>query len=201
MHSSTDPRTFLTSLFNAAVNAADPLTRIKAHLPEKPKGRAIVLGAGKGAAQMARALESVWNGPLEGVVVTQYGYCCKTNRIEIIEASHPVPDAAGLAASKRLLDAVSDLTADELVIALVCGGGSALLPSPPEGLTFDDGIALNEMLLASGAPISAMNVVRKSLDDQGRASCGRDEGPRRQPHRFGYPGQQPGACRAGTNRA
>lgn len=162
-HSISSPREFLDSLFHAAVKAADPLTGIKAHLPEKPKGRTVVIGAGKGAAQMARALESLWDGPLEGVVVTRYGYGCETEHVEIIEASHPVPDAAGLAASKRLLDTVRDLTADDLVIALVCGGGSALLPSPPEGLTLDDEIALNEMLLASGAPISAMNVVRKHL--------------------------------------
>lgn len=157
------PREFLTSLFHAAVKAADPLTGIAAHLPEKPKGKTVVIGAGKGAAQMARALESLWDGPLEGVVVTRYGYGCETQQVEIIEASHPVPDAAGLAASKRLIEAVKDLSADDLVIALVCGGGSALLPSPPRGLTLEGEIALNEMLLASGAPISAMNVVRKHL--------------------------------------
>ncbi|MDM9625090.1 glycerate kinase [Rhizobium sp. S152] len=159
----TDPRAFLASLFDAAIKAADPLTGIKASLPAKPKGRTVVVGAGKGAAQMARALESVWDGPLDGVVVTRYGYGCETEHIEIIEAAHPVPDSAGLAASKRLLSEVSDLTAEDLVIALICGGGSALLPSPPDGLTLDDEIALNEMLLASGAPISEMNVVRKHL--------------------------------------
>jgi hydroxypyruvate reductase len=157
------PRAFLTGLFASAVLAADPLTGIKAHLPERPKGKTVVIGAGKGAAQMARALESVWEGPLEGVVVTRYGYGCETRDIEIIEAAHPVPDAAGLAASGRLMGAVANLTADDLVIALICGGGSALLPSPPQGLRLEDEIALNEMLLASGAPISAMNVVRKHL--------------------------------------
>ncbi|NLS03860.1 glycerate kinase [Rhizobium sp. P32RR-XVIII] len=157
------PRTFLSSLFHEAVRAADPLTGIRAHLPARPKGRTVVIGAGKGAAQMARALESVWDEPLDGVVVTRYGYGCETQSIEIIEAAHPVPDAAGLAASRRLVEAVKDLTPDDLVIALICGGGSALLPAPPEGLTLDDEIALNEMLLASGAPISAMNVVRKHL--------------------------------------
>lgn len=159
----TNPRDFLRSLFDAAVRAADPLTGIKAHLPAKPKGRTVVIGAGKGAAQMARALESVWDGPLVGLVVTRYGYGCETHGIEIIEAAHPVPDAAGLAASKRLFTEVSGLTEDDLVIALICGGGSALLPSPPEGLALADEIAMNEMLLASGAPISAMNVVRKHL--------------------------------------
>ncbi|ABC90589.1 hydroxypyruvate reductase protein [Rhizobium etli CFN 42] len=159
----TAPRDFLKSLFDAAVRAADPLTGIKSHLPEKPKGRTVVIGAGKGAAQMARALESAWEGPIEGLVVTRYGYGCETRFIEIIEAAHPVPDAVGFAAARRLMETVNRLTEDDLVIALICGGGSALLPAPPEGLTLEDEIALNEMLLASGAPISAMNVVRKHL--------------------------------------
>ncbi|AIC26999.1 hydroxypyruvate reductase [Rhizobium etli bv. mimosae str. IE4771] len=157
------PRDFLKSLFDAAVRAADPLTGIKARLPKKPKGRTVVIGAGKGAAQMAQALESVWDGPLEGLVVTRYGYGCDTRHTEIIEAAHPVPDAAGLAAARRLMETVNRLTEDDLVIALICGGGSALLPAPPEGLTLEDEIELNEMLLASGAPISAMNIVRKHL--------------------------------------
>ncbi|KPH08066.1 glycerate kinase [Rhizobium acidisoli] len=157
------PRDFLKSLFDAAVRAADPLTGIKANLPDRPKGKTVVIGAGKGAAQMARALESVWDGPLDGLVVTRYGYGCDTRDIEIIEAAHPVPDAAGRAAARRLMETVSGLTEDDLVIALICGGGSALLPAPPVGLTLEDEIALNEMLLASGAPISAMNVVRKHL--------------------------------------
>ncbi|MBB2753236.1 UNVERIFIED_ORG: hydroxypyruvate reductase [Rhizobium aethiopicum] len=157
------PRDFLKGLFDAAVRAADPLTGIKANLPDRPKGKTVVIGAGKGAAQMARALESIWDGPLTGLVVTRYGYGCETRDIEIIEAAHPVPDAAGLAAARRLMETVKGLTEDDLVIALICGGGSALLPAPPEGLTLEDEIALNEMLLASGAPISAMNVVRKHL--------------------------------------
>ncbi|MDR9762288.1 glycerate kinase [Rhizobium redzepovicii] len=157
------PRDFLKSLFDAAVRAADPLTGIKANLPDRPQGKTVVIGAGKGAAQMARALESVWDGPLTGLVVTRYGYGSDTRDIEIIEAAHPVPDAAGLAAARRLTETVSGLTEDDLVIALICGGGSALLPAPPVGLTLEDEIALNEILLASGAPISAMNVVRKHL--------------------------------------
>ncbi|SFA78573.1 hydroxypyruvate reductase [Rhizobium sp. NFR07] len=158
-------RQLLTSLFDAAVKAADPLTGIRKHLPQPPEnGRTVVIGAGKGAAQMAAALETVWSGPaLSGIVVTRYGYGCETKTIEIIEAAHPVPDEAGLVASRRLMDAVSGLSEDDLVIALICGGGSALLPSPPEGLTLQDEIALNEALLASGAPISAMNVVRKHV--------------------------------------
>lgn len=160
---SLSPRDLLQSMFWAAVKAADPLNGIRAHLPEKPKGRTVVIGAGKGAAQMARALEALWDGPLTGVVVTRYGYGCATTAIEIIEASHPVPDAAGIVASQRLFDAVTGLTADDLVIALICGGGSALLPAPPPGMELEDEIAVNEALLASGAPISAMNAVRKHL--------------------------------------
>jgi len=157
-------RDLLKALFTAAVKAADPLTGIVKHLPAPPtNGRTVVIGAGKGAAQMAAALESVWIGSLTGVIVTRYGYGCETRSIEILEASHPVPDAAGLAGAKRLVETISGLSADDLVIALVCGGGSALLPAPPEGLTLEDEIALNEALLASGAPISAMNVVRKHL--------------------------------------
>ncbi|MGK6314210.1 glycerate kinase type-2 family protein [Neorhizobium sp. DT-125] len=157
-------RELLQALFGAAVKAADPLTGIRKHLPSPPRnGRTVVIGAGKGAAQMAAALESVWPEPLTGVVVTRYGYGCETKSIEILEASHPVPDAAGLAGARRLVETMSGLSENDLVIALICGGGSALLPAPPEGLTLQDEIALNETLLASGAPISAMNVVRKHL--------------------------------------
>ncbi len=157
-------RELLEAMFSAAVKAADPLTGIRKHLPAPPKnGRTVVIGAGKGAAQMAAALENVWNGELSGVVVTRYGYGCETKSIEILEASHPVPDAAGLAGAKRLMETVSRLSENDLIIALICGGGSALLPAPPEGLTLEDEVALNETLLASGAPISAMNVVRKHL--------------------------------------
>jgi glycerate 2-kinase len=158
-----DPRTFLTSLFDAAVRAADPLTGIRAHLPAKPKGRTIVIGAGKGSAQMAAALEQCWDGPLEGLVVTRYGFAARCEQIDIIEASHPVPDAAGQVASRRLLKLVEGLSEDDLVIALISGGGSALLPSPAGRLTLEDEIAVNRALLASGAPIAAMNVIRKHL--------------------------------------
>lgn len=158
-----DTRAFLTSLFDAAVGAADPLTGIRTHLPARPKGRTVVIGAGKGSAQMAAALEQCWEGPLEGLVVTRYGFAAKCAHIEIIEASHPVPDAAGLVASGRLLKLVEGLTEDDLVIALISGGGSALLPSPAGSLTLEDEIAVNKALLASGAPIAAMNVIRKHL--------------------------------------
>ncbi|MFC4626042.1 glycerate kinase [Daeguia caeni] len=159
----TEPKRFLVSLFEAAVKAADPELVIRNHLPERPKGRTIVIGAGKGSAQMAAAFEKAWDGPLEGVVVTRYGYGTPCQRIEIIEAAHPVPDEAGLVASRRLFDAVSNLTEDDLVVALISGGGSALLPAPPEGMTLADEIAVNRALLASGAPISAMNALRKHL--------------------------------------
>jgi hydroxypyruvate reductase len=158
-----DPKIFLTSIFHAAVAAADPELTIRDHLPARPKGRVVVIGAGKGSAQMAAAFEKVWDGPIEGLVVTRYGYGARCERIEIIEAAHPVPDAAGLEASRRLLAKVQGLTADDLVVALISGGGSALLPSPAGGLTLADEIAVNEALLASGAPIAAMNTIRKHV--------------------------------------
>ncbi|PBB17160.1 glycerate kinase [Mesorhizobium sp. WSM4313] len=159
----TDPKSFLTSIFDAAVAAADPEKTIRNHLPAKPKGRTVVIGAGKGSAQMAAAFEKVWDGPIDGLVVTRYGYGARCERIEIIEAAHPVPDAAGLEASRRLLEKVRGLTSDDLVVALISGGGSALLPSPAPGLTLADEIAVNEALLASGAPIAAMNTIRKHV--------------------------------------
>jgi hydroxypyruvate reductase len=162
-------RELLATMFSAAVTAADPASGLRAHLPDPPaQGRTVVIGAGKGAAQMAAAIEQIWSEvhpghPLEGVVVTRYGYGCDTQSIEILEAAHPVPDEAGLFAARRLVEAVNTLTEDDLVIALVCGGGSALLPAPPQGMTLADEIVLNKILLASGAPISAMNVLRKHL--------------------------------------
>ncbi len=157
----TSPRALLRHLFDAAVAAALPDRSIAAHMPAPPKGKTVVIGAGKGAAQLAQALEAVWEGPLSGCVVTRYGYAAPCERIEVLEAAHPEPDEAGLRASRRMLDLVAGLTKDDLVIALVCGGGSALLPCPPAGLTLADELAVNQALLASGAPISAMNVVRK----------------------------------------
>lgn len=158
-----DSRAFLISIFEAAVAAADPQRTIRDYLPAKPKGRTVVIGAGKGSAQMAAAFEKAWDGPLEGLVVTRYGFAAPCERIEIIEAAHPVPDEAGLTASRRLLETVSGLTSDDLVIALISGGGSALLPSPAPGLSLVDEIAVNEALLASGAPIAAMNTIRKHV--------------------------------------
>ena len=154
---------FLTDLFETAVRAADPLQALRAHLPDRPKGRVVVIGAGKGAAQLAAAFEALWDGPLEGVVVTRYGYGCATKRIEVLESAHPVPDQAGLVASAALFEAVRGLSADDLVVALICGGGSALLPCPPGDLTLEDEAGLNRALLASGAPISVMNAIRKQV--------------------------------------
>jgi hydroxypyruvate reductase len=160
---SVEPRPFLVSLFEAAVRAADPLEAIRRHLPEPPKGRTIVIGAGKAASQMAAAFEQLWDGPYTGVVVARHGPVEKTSHVRVLQSAHPVPDEAGLTGSQALLDAVTGLTEDDLVIALISGGGSALLPAPPEGLTLDDEIAVNKALLASGAPISAMNTVRKHV--------------------------------------
>lgn len=158
-----EPRAFLTGLFEAAVAAADPMAAIRAHLPERPKGRTIVVGAGKAASQMAAAFESLWDGPLEGAVVARHGPIAACERIRVLQSAHPVPDEAGLAGSAELLRLVEGLTPDDLVVALISGGGSSLLPAPPQGLTLADEIAVNKALLASGAPISAMNVVRKHV--------------------------------------
>jgi len=156
-------RAFLASLFDAAVAAADPHKALAAYLPERPKGRTVVIGAGKGAAQLAAAFEDLWQAPVEGVVVTRYGYGCPTRHIRVMEAAHPVPDEAGLVAANAVFDAVAGLGPDDLVVALICGGGSALLAAPAKGLTLDDEVALNEVLLASGAPIGAMNAIRKQV--------------------------------------
>ncbi len=158
-----EPKAFLAEVFAAAVKAADPLAAIRAHLPDRPRGRTVVVGAGKAASQMAAAFEAVWDGPVAGAVVAQHGPVAETRAIEVLQAAHPVPDAAGLAASEHLLSLVRDLTEDDLVIALISGGGSSLLPAPAGALTLDDEIAVNRALLASGAPISAMNVVRKHV--------------------------------------
>lgn len=164
-----DPNLFLTNLFHAAVDAADPAKIITDYLPQAPKGRTIVIGAGKASSQMGKAFEEAWakmrGTPLEGLIVTRYDYACACENFEVLEAAHPVPDEAGLNAAKRLMDTVSNLSDDDLVVALISGGGSALLPSPPDGLTLQDEIAVNEALLASGAPISAMNTVRKHVSN------------------------------------
>ena len=150
-------------MFDAAVAAAQPALCLPPHLPPPPKGRTIVIGAGKASAAMARALEDHWSGPLEGLVVTRYGYEVPCERIEIVQAAHPVPDAAGIEAAQRIRQLVTGLTADDLVIALISGGGSSLLVAPGEGLTLADKQAVNTALLHSGASISEMNCVRRHL--------------------------------------
>ena len=160
---SQDDKAFLTKLFDAAVAAADPKIALAKALPEPPKGKTVVVGAGKGAAQMVAAFEELWPTPIEGVVVTRYGYSAPTKHIRVLEAAHPVPDAAGALATEALFESVSGLCPDDLVVALVCGGGSALLPAPPPGMDLADEAALNDCLLASGAPISVMNAIRKQV--------------------------------------
>jgi glycerate 2-kinase len=157
----------LRALFDAALSAALPDGRFEGRLPEPPKGRTIVLGAGKGAARMARAFEDAWraagNPDPEGLVVTRYGHATTTRFVEVVEASHPVPDAAGMAAAQRILDVARTAGPDDLVVFLMSGGASSLLALPAPGLTLADKQALNRALLKSGAPIGAMNRVRKAL--------------------------------------
>ena len=156
-------RLLLLSLFDAAVAAAAPARCLAAHLPPPPRGRTLVIGAGKAAASMAQALEAGWPGELSGMVVTRYGHRVPTARIEVLEAAHPVPDAAGRAAAARMLNLVQGLSADDLVICLISGGGSSLLALPAEGLTLEDKQQVNRALLKSGANITEMNCVRKHL--------------------------------------
>ena len=157
------PRDFLQALFQAAIAAAQPAHCVPPHLPRPPRGRCIVIGAGKASAAMAQAVEAHWPGPLSGLVVTRYGHGVPCRHIEIVEAAHPVPDEAGLLAAQRMLDLVSGLTADDLVLCLISGGGSALLPLPLPGLTLADKQAVSRALLRSGATISEMNCVRRHL--------------------------------------
>jgi glycerate 2-kinase len=161
-----DSSALLRRMFDAAVAAAQPALCLPRHLPPPPStptGRTIAIGAGKASAAMARALEDHWSGPLEGLVITRYGYEVPCQRIEIVQAAHPVPDAAGLQAAQRIRQRVTGLTADDLVIALISGGGSSLLVAPGEGLTLADKQAVNTALLHSGASISEMNCVRRHL--------------------------------------
>ncbi|MES2186464.1 MAG: glycerate kinase [Pseudomonadota bacterium] len=170
MSPATDPRAFLRHLYDAAVRRALPAHTLAPHLPAPPRGRTLVLGAGKAGGAMAQALEALWpaDAPLSGLVVTRYHHVPPrpaglAQRIEVVEASHPVPDAAGLAAAERILALAQGLTADDLVICLISGGGSALLTLPAEGLAFEDKQRINRALLHSGADITEMNCVRKHL--------------------------------------
>lgn len=157
-------RVLLRRLFDAAVESADPGKAVLRHLPPKPAGRCVVVGAGKASAAMAAALDAAWTDvDVSGVVVTRYGHAVPTGRIRIIEASHPVPDAMSLEAGKAVLDAVSGLSKDDLVVAMISGGGSALLVAPAGDMTLSDKQLVNKALLASGATIREMNAVRKHL--------------------------------------
>jgi len=157
------PRELLRAMFDAAIETALPAKVVPGRLPKPPKGRTVVVGAGKAAAAMARAVEDHWSGPLEGLVVTRYGHGAPCQKIEVVEAAHPVPDLRGQHAAERILHMVQDLSEDDLVICLISGGGSALLTLPAAGLTLADKQAVNRALLACGAPIGEMNCVRKHL--------------------------------------
>ena len=160
----TDAPRLLRRMFDAAIASAQPSICIPEHLPKTaPRGRLIVIGAGKASAAMARTVEENWPGPLTGVVVTRYGYAVPCARIEILQAAHPVPDESGLIAAERILAAVQGLSEDDLVLCLISGGGSSLLPMPAPGLTLEHKQAVNRALLASGATISEMNCVRRHL--------------------------------------
>ena len=160
-----DPRGFLADLFKAAVDAADPAKMLQNYLPAKPKGRLIVVGAGKASAHMAAAFEAAYEGDYEGLIVTRHGSAVPCETIEIVESAHPVPDAGSFKAAKRMMDLVSDLTEDDTVLALISGGGSSLLSLPPEAVPAEDKQALNAELLHSGATIHEMNCVRKHVSD------------------------------------
>jgi len=161
--SAADVRLLLTKMFDAAIAAAQPALCLPPHLPARPKGRTIVIGAGKASAAMAEALEANWDGPLEGLVVTRYGYARPCEHVQIVEAAHPLPDEAGLRAAEAIAQIVTGLSADDLVIALISGGGSSLLAAPLPGLTLGDKQAVGAALLASGATISEINCVRRHL--------------------------------------
>ena len=159
------PRELLLGSFAAAVAAADPLHIVPPHLPPAPRGRTVVVGAGKAAGSMALAVEKNWpaDAPLEGVVITRYGHGLPTQRIRVVEAGHPVPDESGEAAAREILALARALGPDDLLLVLVSGGGSSLLALPVEGVTMADLKAVTRQLLASGAPIQDMNTVRKHL--------------------------------------
>ncbi|MRV70884.1 DUF4147 domain-containing protein [Duganella sp. FT92W] len=159
----TAPRQLLLDMYASAVDAVSAARCLPAYLPPPPRGRTLVIGAGKGAAAMAQAVEAHCQGALSGLVVTRYGHGAACRQIEVVEASHPVPDGAGRAAAARMLAMVQGLTEDDLVLCLISGGGSALLALPADGITLEDKQAVNKALLKSGATISEMNCVRKHL--------------------------------------
>jgi glycerate 2-kinase len=157
------PQVLLRQMFDAAIASAQPSLCVPPHLPAPPRGRLIVVGAGKASAAMARVVEEHWSGPLSGLVVTRYGYAVPCERIDIVEAAHPVPDEAGMHAAERMLERVGALHEDDLVLCLISGGGSALLPLPAPGLNLDLKQIVSRSLLGSGATISEMNCVRRHL--------------------------------------
>ncbi len=159
----TEPRAFLRRLFDAAVLAAQPRAVLPGYLPQPPAGRTLVLGAGKAAAEMARIVDQHWSGSLSGLVVTRHGQGADAGRIEVVEAAHPVPDAAGADAAAGMLQLCDGLTPNDLVLCLISGGGSALLPLPGEGISLAEKQALNRQLLACGAGIGEINTVRKHV--------------------------------------
>lgn len=158
-----DPEALLRAFFDAAVGSAMPADRLRRLLPPPPKGRTVVVGAGKGAAAMAAIVEEAWNGPLDGLVVTRYGHGLPTRRIEVIEAGHPNPDEASQAAARRVLEMADGLTADDLLLCLISGGGSALMALPAPGLSLKDKQGLTKDLLRCGATIAEINCLRKHL--------------------------------------
>ena len=158
-----DPQKILHALFTAAVAAADPLKCLPGNLPKPPKGKTLVIGAGKASASMARAVENEWDGDLSGLIVTQYGYGMACDRIEIIEAAHPVPDQKGRDAAGRILALANELGENDLCIALMSGGASSLLSLPADGISLEDKQQVNKLLLRSGATITEMNCIRKHL--------------------------------------
>lgn len=158
-----EPRLLLRRMFDAAIASAQPALCVPPQLPDAPRGKLVVIGAGKASAAMARAVESSWSGPLSGLVITRYGYAVPCERIEIAEAAHPVPDAAGMHAAQRMLELVSALHEDDLVLCLFSGGGSALMPLPAPGLNLDVKQSVSRALLSCGATISEMNCVRRHL--------------------------------------
>jgi len=155
----------LRTLFEAALGAADPRKVVADYLPEPPRGRMIVVGAGKASASMAAAVEEAWDGPLEGLIITRYDHGCPTKTLRIVEAAHPVPDEAGRRATAELMALVESAGPDDLVLFLISGGGSSLLNAASGGITFEEKQAVNKALLTCGANITEMNCVRKHLSD------------------------------------
>ena len=160
---SVEPQNFLLSVFDAAVAAAQPSLCIPSYLPDLPKGKTGVIGGGKASAAMAAAVETHYPGEVSGLVITRYDYGVPCEQIEIIEAAHPVPDLAGRAGAEKMLQMVQEFTANDLVLCLISGGGSALMALPAEGVTLEEKQVVNQTLLRSGATISEMNIVRKHL--------------------------------------